>query len=263
MSLLGGKKILICRSVEQSRELKLRLERRRAMVTIFPTFQIVQIEHSDQIQSFRRTTAAFDDFEWIMLSSQNGVRFWAEWLTKSSIDRPNLVAKKLGVVGLKTKTAVREYWPDWEPILVATNAAELIAMIAGKACDRRIHLLHPTSVQSSENLPIELPENIRRTVLPIYRTVPNEQLSIQELEQITSGHYEVVIFSSPSSFDCLVALVGREVLANCHRVMTFGKSTADYLTRHGVTVDVIADAPTADQIVAALESYLGHFSQSR
>ncbi|HXR98703.1 MAG TPA: uroporphyrinogen-III synthase [Terriglobales bacterium] len=86
-------------------------------------------------------------------------------------------------------------------------------------------------------------------VVEAYRTLPLAPAALPEAE--------VIVFTSPSTFNNLVAAVGVESLRGL-AIAVIGPTTRQAVTSHGLTVGIEPEAPTTVSLVAAIERFVKH-----
>jgi uroporphyrinogen-III synthase len=97
--LLTGKTILVTRSTEQSSEFSDRLTQAGATVLSFPT---LEIGPPSSWQALDESIDRLDEFDWLILTSANGVSAFFDRLLARGKDHQHLAQIKIAVVGKKT-----------------------------------------------------------------------------------------------------------------------------------------------------------------
>ena len=96
---LATKRIVVTRAPEQAGELIRELERLGAEVIILPTVSFASPSDWRPVDSALR---AMDEFDWILLTSQNAVRFLAERLRELKLDTKVAVTVKPSIAAVVT-----------------------------------------------------------------------------------------------------------------------------------------------------------------
>jgi len=111
---LAGKTILVTRSVGQSSKLSDRLQQAGATVIEMPALEIC---HPSSWEALDRAIAQLDEFDWLILTSTNGVDYFFERLDTVGKDARALVGVKIAVVGEKTAQSLKQHslQPDFIP----------------------------------------------------------------------------------------------------------------------------------------------------
>lgn len=111
---LTGKTILVTRSVGQSSQFSDRLTTAGANVVEMPT---IEIGSPSSWSALDHAIAQLSDFDWLILTSTNGVDYFFERLETQAKDARALAHVKIAVVGEKTATCLRQHGiqPDFIP----------------------------------------------------------------------------------------------------------------------------------------------------
>lgn len=111
---LANKTILVTRSVGQSGEFTDRLQAAGATVIEMPA---IEIGPPSQWEALDNAIARIQTFDWLILTSTNGVDYFFERLFTQSKDARSLGALKIAVVGKKTANSLKQHHlqPDFIP----------------------------------------------------------------------------------------------------------------------------------------------------
>ncbi|MBM4325432.1 MAG: uroporphyrinogen-III synthase, partial [Deltaproteobacteria bacterium] len=102
---LLGKKILITRAREQSREFTTRLKRLGAEVIEFPTIEIVP---PSSWKGVDHAVAKLKSYDWVIFTSANGVNFFFQRLKEKGKNRHLLSGSKICAIGPATAEQLRK-----------------------------------------------------------------------------------------------------------------------------------------------------------
>lgn len=111
---LTGKTILVTRSVGQSSQFTERLTKAGANVIEMPA---IEIGYPSSWSGLDRAIAHLSDFDWLILTSTNGVDYFFERLETLNKDARALAGVKIAVVGEKTASVLKQHGiqPDFIP----------------------------------------------------------------------------------------------------------------------------------------------------
>jgi uroporphyrinogen-III synthase len=258
---LAGKRIVVTRGVEQSRELLARLESMGATVLLFPT--VTFSEPSDTAE-LDRAIRSLGDFDWILFTSANAARFFAHHCRKLEVDPSKSGTYQCAAVGPATASAVAaEGFPVdhvAQEFLGTALAHELSASIAGKK------ILLPRSERARPDLPDALKAaGAEVTEVVAYHTggvgvvEPVVMRAIQELQ------VDVISFFSPSAIENMRGELGEELLfrlAARAALAAVGPVTAAALRNAGLRVAIEAPLATAESMAAAIANYFSPSADS-
>jgi uroporphyrinogen-III synthase len=251
---LAGRRIVVTRAAEQSRELTARLTELGAIVISLPA-----ISFADPVD-FAPLDAAISElaeFDWLLFTSANAVRFFArrcrvlgvEPRSAQSGENPIFVA----TVGPATSEAAAA-----EGFLVGHMAEEfqgaaLARELAGELARKNVLLPHGDLASS------ELPAALRSagaavTEVICYRTLEFASEDLIALNAVRRGEVDVVSFFSASAVRSLIGRLGKDLMSRV-RIAAIGPVTAAEIRAAGLTVTIEAREATTKAFVAALAEY--------
>jgi uroporphyrinogen III methyltransferase/synthase len=246
---LHGLRVLVPRTRHQASELSSRLRTLGAEPVEAPTIAIEPTREPDALRG-RIAELAEGAFDWVALTSVNGVAAVWEHLTATGGDARMLAGVRIAVVGSGTAQALRDHGlePDLVPGRYTTRglAAALLATGApARVLLPRADIATPTLRELLRAAAWDVVE------VEAYRTVPVAELDPAVADQVRHGGVDVVAFASSSTVRNLVELLGgpphRDV-----RVASIGPVTSDACRRLGLRVDAEAEPHDVDGLVRAV-----------
>jgi uroporphyrinogen-III synthase len=236
---LSGRRIVITRP--EASKLAGELERLGAEVTIVP---LIDIRPAEDRRALEAAVGAFPTYDWIVLTSVNGVAAVSHGLS-------GLAGPRIAAVGPVTADAIRSH--GLEPAFVAARASDDIAGGLGDLAGKRIVL--PQADIADPHLANELRgQGAEVDVVVAYRTVYVEPPMWGILPLRIA---DAVVLASGSACRSLAAAGGAGGGA---MLVCIGPKTAKVAREVGLTVGLVADETTSDGIIRALVS---HFGESR
>jgi uroporphyrinogen-III synthase len=189
-SIDGTKRLLITRPEEKTDELGRKLAAKSIDIVSYP---IQSLKRNYDDREWIDIEQDFDDYEYIILTSANAVRFFKEILESSDIPPDKYSHKKIATVGVKTAEACGEAFPDSEVIVsrISTGAglgAHLLDYRKGKA-------LFPCAREARHDLERILGDagwHVRR--FEIYESMPERD---EELPDVVPKEITYYCFTSP------------------------------------------------------------------
>ena len=241
---LAGKRIVITREKGQAEEFVSLLERERAEPVIFPViaFRALDVDWDSLLP--------LSEYDWIIFTSVNGVRFFFDKLKEAGYVFPGGVnvaaigpatAKRLEELGVKVSLM-----PDR---FVAEGLLERLVDVRG------LRILIPRAKVARDVLPDELRRRGAHVdVLPIYETyLPSRKES--EKERLKEA--DVITFTSPSTVANFLKITGDYGRRLCEEkvVASIGPVTTEKARELGIEVDVTASEYSVPGLIDALKGY--------
>ena len=251
---LQGKRIVVTRAIEQSRELLARLESRGATVLLFPAVSFSEPADTAELD---RAILSIAEFDWILFTSANAVRFFAGRCRKLGMEPSQSGNYRCAAVGPATASAVAAEGFSVDHVaqefLGAALARELSASLAGKK------ILLPRSDHARRDLPDALGfSGAAVTEVVAYHTGSVGVIDPGVMRALREAEVDVISFFSPSAVENMRAELGEDVLlrlgANA-AIAAVGPVTASALRGAGVSVAIEAPLATAESMASAIENY--------
>lgn len=250
---LRGRSVVVTRAAEQATGLIGPLEALGADVLLMPVIAVADPEDWGPVDEAIRS---LDSYDWIVLTSSNGVDCFDERLRK--VGRTIADARaRFAVVGSVTAAALRER--GVEPALVPErfHAEGLVEAFAALDEPTGARVLIPRAAEAREVLPEELRDlGFRVDVVPVYR-LKAALPQVDVIDRLSAGGVNAVTFASGGTARRFVEVLraarldAPEVLAHT-AVVSIGPVTTAALAELGIGVDAEAAEATAQALVAAV-----------
>jgi uroporphyrinogen III methyltransferase/synthase len=246
---LHGRRVLVPRTRQQASELSSRLRALGAEPVEAPTIAIEPTREPDALGT-RLAEVADGAFDWVALTSVNGVGALWDQITTLGADARLLARTRVAAVGSGTAAAL------WRHGIVAdlvpdrfTTRGLAEALVAVGAPQRvllpRADIATPTLADLLQQAGWDVVE------VEAYRTVRVPALDADVRRDLQGGDIDIVAFASSSTVRNLVDLLGAPLHATT-RVAAIGPVTADTCRQLGLRVDAEADPHDLDGLVAAV-----------
>jgi uroporphyrinogen-III synthase len=252
---LAGKRVVVTRAPEQSQELVDALESLGAEVLLMPTVSFAPPEDSSELDAAMKNK---QDFDWILFTSQNAVRFVFQRACELAPVRSAQPPKPfVAAVGVATAQAARNL--DLRVDFVAQTqtgeslAAELRDQLVGK------RVLLPRSDRVDDRLPDALREagaTVKEVVA--YRTLRPASLDPEVLGAVRRARVAAIVFASPSAYHNLAAFVPAAELAALSEHVQFaaiGSTTARAVRESGSRVAIESNDSSSTGLADAIAKY--------
>ncbi|MGH9139365.1 MAG: uroporphyrinogen-III C-methyltransferase [Acidimicrobiales bacterium] len=239
---LFGLRVVVTRARAQASQLAYALRAEGAEPIEVPVIRID--DPPDGGASLRSALGRVDTFDWLVLTSPNGVERTFSYVP----DARALGGVQVAAIGPGTAAALAAYRvvPDLVPErFVAEALLDVFPPGPGRVLLARAHVARDV-----------LPDGLRAKgwdveVVDAYRTIPGDAAP-DELERAAAA--DAICFTSSSTVERYVELVGVDCVPPV--VACIGPVTAATAQRLGLTVNVVADRHTIDGLVRALVDHL-------
>ncbi|MGA7238932.1 MAG: uroporphyrinogen-III C-methyltransferase [Bryobacteraceae bacterium] len=246
---LFGRRIVVTRARSQAEALSSKLAALGADVIELPVIEITSPPMSQE--SLDRAIADLENYDWLIFTSANGVKFFVEALDRSASDLRKLRAR-ICAIGPATSAAIEALHLKVDLMGKEYVAEGLLAAFAPYDVGGA-RILLPRAAVARDVIPSELARRGATVdVVEAYRTVAPEGLAARAHEVFSAPRKpDWVTFTSSSTVQNLVAAVGVEMLRGVN-VASIGPITSSAARSAGIEVAVEAHEYTIDGLVAAL-----------
>ncbi|MFI5711415.1 uroporphyrinogen-III synthase [Kribbella sp. NPDC051620] len=253
---LFGWRILVPRTKDQAGPLMDRLRRYGAMPEEVPTISVEPPRNPQQMDKAIRGLVE-GRYEWVAFTSVNAVKAVREKFDEYGLDARAFSGLKIAAVGEKTAEAISawgirpdllpsgeqsaaglvEDWPPFDEVLDPINRVFL----------PRADIATETLVAGLTDLGWEVDD------VTAYRTVRAAPPPAPTREAIKSGKFDAVVFTSSSTVRNLVGIAGKPHASTV--IAVIGPATLKTAEEHGLRVDAMAEAPSAEELADALARF--------
>jgi uroporphyrinogen III methyltransferase/synthase len=251
---LQGKNIVVTRDPSQSGNLVKKLSALGVNVYTFPTIKITPPENWS---SCDRAFQHIKDYEWIIFSSVNGVRFF---LKRAEYHQINYFQASIASVGQKTAEELKKYGITADLIPSSFTAKGLLDVFKNLDIRSRKILL-PTSDLSRD----ELVSGLRKMGAEVdkvicYRTgVPDSREKGTMVKLLNSKKVDCYTFYSPSAFLSFIKILGTHPFKNAESqkaaLAAIGPTTARAIRDEGYSVDIQPEKSIDESMIEAIIAY--------
>lgn len=245
---LADKRIVVTRNTAKANELIVPLRRMGAEVVHLPTFEIRTIEQPGLTANLKESLKVVD---WLFLTSENGAEALFQLVSPSDLRRQ----PKFIVYGKKAAQCLSNNGIEPFVTIQAASSVDFMEQLTGMdllqenekglllqgnlAPDQLLnnlsHLLNVERINIYENrMPVDYPEDI--------------------VDQIKNGLYDLILFTSPSSFMNLLTMMAPFKPAVL-KSASMGKVTTRAMENEGYAPLVYPDHPTLKKLIDAVVDY--------
>jgi uroporphyrinogen III methyltransferase/synthase len=251
---LFGQRILITRPIDEAERSAAVLESLGAEVLLAPTVEILPVADPGPVD---RAIQDLRNFDWLVFTSGNGVRFLLERIFERGLDMRALGHLKIAAIGPGTAQALERYHLLADLIPETFRSEALAEALATRASGCRILLARADRGRTL--LKEELSKVAQVDQVAVYRNADSESLPEGVVERIASGTVDWILLTSSAIAARLHALlpeparvrIGRET-----RLASLSPVTSGTIHQLGWTVAVEASTYTWEGLVTALVQHV-------
>lgn len=249
---LFGQTVLVTRPLEQARELREKLTELGANVLIQPA---ITIEPPLDWAPVDAALARLGEFDWLVFSSANGVRFFLNRLLASGKDLRLLGRAKLAAIGPATADALAEYHlrADLQPDEYRAEA--LAEALASSAVGQRVLLLRASRGREvlSEHLTAA---GAMVEQIVVYQSRDLTEPTPEIMAAMQAGRIDWTTATSSAIARSLVGMFGSALHQT--KLLSISPLTSAVLSEHSFAAQGEAVEYTTDGMIAALLAATPH-----
>ncbi len=243
---LDGITVVVTRAASQAAELTTALETYGAKVFVCPTIEIRELDN------YERLDEALDHlygYDWVILTSTNGVEFFLRRLTERGLKVEDLDELKVCAIGQRTAEKLHDAHVHVDLVPAQATAEGVFSALSEFAGgNERLHglnILLPRALVGRDYLPKALEDaGARVDVVPTYQTVVPENFDRGKLSAMLAGSGDCIAFTSPSTIKNLAKLFDTNDLGKALPgvvIACIGPVTAATAADYNLRVDVEPD----------------------
>lgn len=255
---LFGTRVLVTRARAQASGLAARIDELGGEPYEYPVIETRMPMSADKVEAVRQALMRAEAYDWVILTSVNGVDYFFRWLDKMKLDIRLFAHARFAAVGPKTSEALaaRGIRSDVMPEQYAAEG--LLGALADKLLPGQTALL-PRGDLARETLPKELKaRGIAAVEIDTYETLPIVRDDPFLLEMLQEGGIHAITFTSSSTVTNLLQALrtlGMEKPAQSLSgidIVCIGPTTARTAVENGLSVTATAEPSTIDGLVETL-----------
>lgn len=248
---LRGVRVLVGRARRQASALSSELRKRGAKVVEIP---FIEIRKPRSLKPLDSALINHDAYDWLILTSVNGVEAMWERLAKLRLPKTSLKNLRIAAIGPATKKAIEQGGSKVEVVPKEYIAESVVRSLRRRVKGKRVLLVRAKVAR--DVIPRELREaGARVDVVEAYETiVPNSSRPrLRSLLGDPRRTPHVITFTSSSTVRNFLALVGpRNTKLDGIRLASIGPVTSSTLRDQGLRVDIEAKEFTIPGLVEAI-----------
>ena len=253
---------MITRALAQADEFAQELERYGAQVISCPT---IEIQELDDYQRLDEAINHLYGYDWLILTSVNGVNYFFQRLTALGHDASSLDELKVCVIGEATAEHLGDLNVHVDVIPGDFKAEGVFSaierFIGGTEAFTGLNILLPRASVARDFLPKALAEaGARVDIVPVYRTALPDNLDRGRVAAMLSGSADCITFTSASTVKNLGQLFDTQDLSAALSgiaIACLGDITAQAAADFGLKVEIQPKQSTIPFLARAIADYFG------
>ena len=251
---LQGKRVVVTRAIEQSRDLVARLESMGATVLLFPAVSFSEPSDTAELDRAIHSLGAFD---WILFTSANAAHFFARRCRKLGVEPGRGGQYRCAAVGSATASAVAAEGFPVDHVAQEFSGNALARELSTDIYGKKVML--PRSERARPDLPNALKTaGAKVTEVVAYHTGGLGVIDPEVMRAIQEARVDVIAFFSPSAIENMRAELGEEALSRLGAkaaLAAVGPVTAAAVRNAGLRVAIEAPLATAESMATAIANY--------
>jgi len=249
---LFGKEILVTVPAEEKAKLSHLLEEQGASCRELPLIEIKPLADYSRLDKAIRQ---IEKFQWLIFTSQNGVRFFEARLDYLKKDMRILKGVKVGAIGPKTASALENLGLRIDIVPKEFRQEGLIAAFKSEKIKGQ-NILIVRAQEARDVLPLGLKKlGAKVCVIPAYKTTFADKKKISDNILADS---DLITFTSSSCVQGFFKVFSRKAIAqykNKFKVASIGPITSQTARDYGFKVAIEAKEYTLDGLFKAIVKY--------
>ena len=249
---LAGLRILVGRARHQASALSSGLRELGAEVVEIP---FIEIRKPRSYKPLDAALQKLDQYEWLILTSANGVEALWQRLGKLRLTKRGLKRLKVAAIGPATKKAIEKRGIKVNVVPEEYVAESVVESLRNQVAGKRVLLARAKVAR--DVIPRELRKlGARIDVVEAYETVIPEssRTRLRAILKDAKRRPHLITFTSSSTVRNFVALLGANRRLDGIRLASIGPVTSSTLRELGLPVDIEATEYTIPGLIKALTS---------
>lgn len=248
---LQDKVIISTRAAETTDTLPELLKAQGAKVISLPMIEIVTVQPGDEELELLQQIEKFD---WIFFTSKNGVANFFKQLidTQGSTELGKKVKK--AVIGRKTAAELDYYGYAPDFMSEGNTSEEMLEQFYKTYQPKYQKILLALCKLADDTLLKRLSNENEVRRIDVYETVKPKSADAAVLEAIKQDRYDLIVFTSPSTFHNLCSLVEKDSLAKL-KMASIGSTTTHAIQESGLEPLITAKRSSVEGLCDAIIDY--------
>ena len=249
---LFGKSIIMTRDESGNADFAEKIITRGGIPVSYATFQIKPLTETTE---FLQILTKFSNYDWIIFTSQNGVKVFFNALEKLNKDARVFSSVKIACIGPQTEATLNQFAikADFVPTIFTSEqfGKQIISFVDLKG--KKVLLLR-SKIASNELVEMLKKAGAMVDDISIYTAVMIKSDSTTLEEKIKNNEIDWITFASPSAVQGFFENINTELINSSKiKIASVGPVTSMELERKGVKANITAKEHTFDGLLDSME----------
>lgn len=218
---------------------------------------MIDIKPAPVTKEGKEIISQLSSYDWLFFTSRNGVANFFKHLIdlNGSSELPSSL--KVAVVGSKTASELEYY--GYSPAFTGTShgSAALATEFLQKFQLRGKKILLSLGNLADDTLKNLLGTDNQVVRLDVYLTTAPKNVDLSVMNRISEGLYDLILFTSPSTFDHFISLADKSILGGL-KIASIGTTTSQAIHAAGFEPMLTAAMSNAGGLTEAIIKYYKH-----
>lgn len=258
---LFGLRVLLTRASEQNSSFVTKIEELGGEPCEFPVIALQKVSDTEHVEAIANVCQAIDQYDWIVLTSTNGVQYFFEWLATYKVDMRKLAHAKFITVGPKTEEALQAKGIYADRIAKRFDAEGILEALEAEQLSGK-QILIPHSRIARTVLTEELSgRGATVTDLSIYDNIIATEQEPFVLDWLKEHHVHMLTFTSASTVRNFIDVLKQNgiedpiALMHTYPIASIGPITSNTIRSYGLEVTIEAEEATIESLTQAIVAY--------
>lgn len=248
---LKGKRIISTRPLEISDDLPNILKDCGAEVIALPMIELLP---SVLTPEERFSLANLADYNWVFFTSKSGVSSFFKQLIEVNGDTTLPKQLQIAVIGEKTALELEYYGYKASFISSGNNSEEFITEFKSTLDLKNQNLMFILGNLANDYLIDQMKQGNTVKRINTYQNNCPSKIDSSILNQLKTNEYDLIVFTSPSTFNNLIKFIDHDVLKTL-KIASIGSTTSKAITNAGLKPLLTASQSSTEGLKAAIIDY--------
>ena len=194
------------------------------------------------------------NYDWLFFTSRNGVVHFFRQLIDLTGSSELPAGLQVAVVGQKTAWELEYY--GYKPAFVSQlhGSADMAREFCGQYQPVGRRILLALGNLADDTLANHLAQDNHTDRIDVYDTFPPEKVDSRIMQQISEGSYDLILFTSPSTFKHFSTLADQTTLQDM-KIASIGTTTSKTIREAGIEPMLTAQMSSAEGLTDAIVKY--------